>query len=386
VAKPFASQTMDVFLLCGQSNMAGRAPLPTGNGHHTSDTLTDPDLRTVINGHEILSFGPNNEWIPAHDPLHYDKPAKCGIGPGLSFAKLIAELDVVDTNRQIGLIPCAVGGTSIQQWLPPKNTFDPKTEHKSQNPQNSQNPQTSSSEHLFNRTVAITKLALQTAPSVSTPTASPAPSKDLKNGSKHSSDPPDITLKAILWHQGESDCASQSAAESYLENALSLFEQLRSALGNDNIPILCGGLGGFLGQNPNGEFAFFALINTALMTLPQRLHNAAFVSGVDLAHKGDWLHLDAESAVKLGHRFAEKYAKLSGAVSEEELSRYMKLMRFRDMLRAKGKRMSRKAIARTRGVSVGTWLAGAVCTAVAIYVYKTYYADAEKGKGSGDKK
>lgn len=95
-----------LFLLVGQSNMAGRgvveeqdkAPLP-----------------------RVLMLGKDGLWTAAVDPMHFDKPS-AGVGLGRSFAKVLAEKEPGVT---IGLIPCAVGGSPIDSWKP--GVFYPPT-------------------------------------------------------------------------------------------------------------------------------------------------------------------------------------------------------------------------------------------------------------------
>jgi hypothetical protein len=99
-----AQQTLDLYLLIGQSNMAGRGsvddyPLP-------SDSL--------------WVLAKNLTWKIAKEPFHYDKTA-AGAGLAASFAKSILRID----KRPIGFIPAAVGGTSIRYWQP--GAKDPAT-------------------------------------------------------------------------------------------------------------------------------------------------------------------------------------------------------------------------------------------------------------------
>ncbi|MBD1422776.1 sialate O-acetylesterase [Sphingobacterium chuzhouense] len=90
---------LDLYLLVGQSNMAGRGFLDY------EDTLAHPNIY-VLNA--------SDEWSVAKEPLHYDK-ANRGVGPGLAFAKNMAKYQ---RNASIGLIPAAVGGTKISYWEP----------------------------------------------------------------------------------------------------------------------------------------------------------------------------------------------------------------------------------------------------------------------------
>ena len=95
-----------VFVLAGQSNMAGRGVV------EPQDRVAD--LNVVMLDRTL-------HWVPAIDPIHYDKPI-AGVGPGHSFARaLVAN----DPNAHIGLIPAAVGGSPISSWEP--GALDPAT-------------------------------------------------------------------------------------------------------------------------------------------------------------------------------------------------------------------------------------------------------------------
>jgi hypothetical protein len=94
------SQPMHIFLLAGQSNMAGR-----GEPEETDRT---PHRR-------IFALNKHDEWVIATEPLHFDKPRISGTGPGLAFAQEIAKRN---PGIRIGLVPTAVGGSGIQSWEP----------------------------------------------------------------------------------------------------------------------------------------------------------------------------------------------------------------------------------------------------------------------------
>ena len=91
-------KNMDLYLLIGQSNMAGRGNI-------------EPDF--ALQGNERLwMLTKQGEWFPAKHPLHFDKPNMVGVGPGLAFG-----LDMLNSGGSpIGLIPCAVGGSAISSW------------------------------------------------------------------------------------------------------------------------------------------------------------------------------------------------------------------------------------------------------------------------------
>jgi hypothetical protein len=98
----------ELYILIGQSNMAGRGPI--------TDELKDEGNDSVF------SFNKEKQWVIARHPLHFDKPGISAVGPGLSFGIVMAK---ANPKVRIGLIPCAVGGTPIEHWEP--GAFDPPT-------------------------------------------------------------------------------------------------------------------------------------------------------------------------------------------------------------------------------------------------------------------
>lgn len=84
-----------VWLLMGQSNMAGRGE------------MTEMDRRHVPG---VFTLNKENRWVPAAHPLHWDKPKVVGVGLGMSFAEAMRE---EDPSLAIGLIPCAFGGSPL---------------------------------------------------------------------------------------------------------------------------------------------------------------------------------------------------------------------------------------------------------------------------------
>lgn len=92
------SSQIEIYLLIGQSNMAGRGVI---------------DAESLETDARVLCFNKKNSWELAKDPLHFDKPTAVGVGPGLTFGKAMAKNF---TGKVIGLVPCAFGGTSIKKW------------------------------------------------------------------------------------------------------------------------------------------------------------------------------------------------------------------------------------------------------------------------------
>ncbi|MDF1811312.1 MAG: sialate O-acetylesterase [Verrucomicrobiales bacterium] len=96
---PEEQENFHLFLLVGQSNMAGRGE------------VSEKDL---IENPRVLALGKDLKWAPAVDPLHFDKPI-AGVGLGKSFGLEIAK---ARPGITVGLIPCAVGGSPIRSWEP----------------------------------------------------------------------------------------------------------------------------------------------------------------------------------------------------------------------------------------------------------------------------
>lgn len=90
---------LDLYLLIGQSNMAGRGTV------EPQDTVAFP---------QVYTLNKNNRWEPARDPIHFDKSV-AGVGLGRTFG---IEMAKADPDIVIGLIPCAVGGSPIDTWNP----------------------------------------------------------------------------------------------------------------------------------------------------------------------------------------------------------------------------------------------------------------------------
>ena len=168
------SISMDIFILAGQSNMAGRGGVSRGVWDH----YVPPECRP---NRQILRLSANLQWEQAHEPLHGDIDAgkACGVGPGMAFANEIVRAR--GSSVVVGLVPCAVGGTRISQW--PRGT------------------------PLYSGLVSRAQ-------------------ESLKNRGM---------IRAVLWFQGESDTVRKGDAEAYKGNMERFITDIRSDL---NIPNL----------------------------------------------------------------------------------------------------------------------------------------------------
>ncbi len=234
-----AKENFHLFLLIGQSNMAGRGVVTP------ADQVPHP---------RVLALNKAGEWVPAVDPIHFDKSV-AGVGLGRTFG---LEVAAATPGVTIGLIPCAVGGSPIDSWQP--GALDPATKT-----------------HPWDDAMRRAKVALASG-----------------------------TLKGILWHQGESD-AKRELAPAYAAKLAGLVARLRADLGVPTVPFIAGQLGKFA-DVPWDEFK--VQVDQAHRDLPARVPRTAFVSAEGLVHKGDKVHFDAESLRELGRRYAAAYRKL----------------------------------------------------------------------------
>lgn len=234
--KPKVKKPLDLYLLIGQSNMAGRG------------TVSEE----YVNQHSkrVLMLDKENEWVLAKHPLHFDKPGAAGVGPGLSFGIAMSSLN---KRHKVGLIPCAVGGTSIDKWQP--GAYDKATKT-----------------HPYDDML----LRLRTA---------------LKSGQ----------LKGIIWLQGESDSSPESTS-AYLKKLEALILRLRTEVGNPDLPFVAGQLGQYRDQYKN--------LNQQLKLLPGQVVGTAVATSEGLTDRGDQTHFDSRSATIYGKRFAVEMKKL----------------------------------------------------------------------------
>ncbi|KAA9029133.1 sialate O-acetylesterase [Niallia endozanthoxylica] len=225
---------MKSILLIGQSNMAGRGFME--------------DVPPIYN--EYIHMLRNGRWQMMAEPLHFDRHV-AGVGPAASFAQAWTE---DHPGESIGLIPCAEGGSSMDEWA----MDGPLTRH----------------------AISEAKFAMETS-----------------------------ELVGILWHQGESDSYGERY-QTYEDKLLSLFKHLREELNAPNIPIIIGELGHFLGEVGFGKSAVeYKQINQILSKVAHTEENCYFVTAKGLTANPDGIHIDAISQRKFGLRYYEAFSK-----------------------------------------------------------------------------
>ncbi|XP_039145900.1 probable carbohydrate esterase At4g34215 isoform X1 [Dioscorea cayenensis subsp. rotundata] len=165
-----------IFILSGQSNMAGRGGVHSRKWDTIIPTECEPHP-------SILRFSASSSWDTAVEPLHADIDVSkaCGVGPGMPFATAL--LPHLPPGSTIGLVPCAVGGTAIKEWERGEKLY----------------------EEMVRR------------------------SKEVAGEGE---------IKAVLWFQGESDSLSDDAASVYKMKMEQLIRNLREDLQLPSLPFI----------------------------------------------------------------------------------------------------------------------------------------------------
>ena len=249
--------------LAGQSNMQG--------GGLLRDTLP-PDTRVRV-------FSSAGRWEVAETPLHrlwesfteshlrllrgyHRTPAEIsntvmaqkearlrvtGAGLDLAFGQAMADA----TGKGIDLIPCAHGGTSLDQWSPL---------HKGE-------------ASLYGAMLERIRRA---------------------NGK----------LSGVLWYQGESDNAA-GLAETYGSRLKRWMEALRRDTGQPKLPIYLVQVGRIVmpPSNQSQPISGWETVREAQRLLGEDMPQSGVTSAIDLGLV-DYIHLDSSSLIRLGKRLA----------------------------------------------------------------------------------
>jgi len=171
---------------------------------------------------------------------------------GINLAESFADLYTRERGVQLGIIPCADGGTCLDQWAV--------------------------GGLLFDHACYMAKLAQRTS-----------------------------TISAVLWHQGESDCAPERYPF-YEEKLTKIIDGFRNRLGLYDVPFLLGGLGDFL-INYSEKCANYHYINAALQRIAEGNERVGFVSAEGLLSNPDNLHFSAEALREFGVRYYDEFLK-----------------------------------------------------------------------------
>lgn len=240
---PDKNSELHLYILLGQSNMAGRGQIT-------------PALANVQHP-RVYVLDRTGNWAIAKHPLHYDKPGMAGVGPGLSFGIAMAK---ADSNVTVGLIPCAVGGTSIDKWQ--AGAYDEATQT-----------------YPYDEAIARIKVAMEKG-----------------------------VVKGMLWHQGEANASSESS-QGYTDKLAKLTAEIRALAGDPELPVVIGELGGFSIR--------YQEFNKVLKEAVDKIPIAAIAASEGLIDKGDKIHFDGASAHKFGKRFAAQMIVLQNSLMKK---------------------------------------------------------------------
>ena len=100
-------QDLDIYLVIGQSNMAGRAEITT-------------ELQEPVEGVYLFTGMEDSLWIPAKNPLNLYSTIRKEVemqrlGPAYNFVKTLRDYN---PEKEIGLVVNAKGGTALSEWMP----------------------------------------------------------------------------------------------------------------------------------------------------------------------------------------------------------------------------------------------------------------------------
>lgn len=114
-----------------------------------------------------------------------------------------------------------------------------------------------------------------------------------------------LVPSGILWMQGESDAAyTEEIANKYYENLTKLMGLIRSALGNDKIPVIVGRISDS-GNNPSGKvWEYGDIVREAQHKFSIDDPDASIVISTDNYFYSDPWHYNSEGFIDLGRQFA----------------------------------------------------------------------------------
>lgn len=240
----------DIWILAGQSNMEGIGLL--------KDAETPLDT--------VHFYGFDKKWDLAKDPLHrYWEIADethpfvtegfttdRGVGPGLAFGKEM----VKRTGIPIGLVPCAVGGTSLNQWDPDLDE-DPR----------------------------VTPLGWETL------------YKNMLNKFKAVGQ----QVAGVLWYQGESDTDSKEQAFTYVDRFCRFVQRIRDDFQNDKLPFFYVQIGRHICE---ASGVLWNRVQESQRLCEDIIPYSAMVVSIDLALDDD-IHISGAEQSRMGRRLAK---------------------------------------------------------------------------------
>lgn len=210
----------DIYLIAGQSNAAG-----------WSRGCYDEPLN--LNVRELNHFG---QWSVAAQPLEGG-----GFSPFITFAKILSK----KLNYPVGLIPRAIGASSVTSW-------------------------TSSGEYI--QGIHHEKIG---------------------------------KIKGVLWYQGCNE-ALENNTEKYEEYFIDFVKSIRRIFQNQNLPIITFQLNRFIADsNPKAHNEGYDKIREIQRNMIDKIKNLYIIPTIDLTLMSDAIHNSIQSNITIGKRAAE---------------------------------------------------------------------------------
>lgn len=196
----------------------------------------------------------NGLWNSLFWPVNPDRESS-----GVNLAESFADAYSKEYDVDVGLIPCADGGTCLDQWAV--------------------------GNILFDNAISQARLAQRTS-----------------------------KIVGILWHQGESDTAPELYPY-YKEKFLTIIMSMCKELSLENIPIITGGLGDFLSDFAKvyPQYSYYnnyIHINKTLEEISEENKHFGFASAKGLTSNEDLLHFNSLSLREFGIRYYNEFKKI----------------------------------------------------------------------------
>lgn len=234
---------LHVFLLMGQSNMAGRGDLCE------TDTECVEGVWVMDGQCLVDDRSPTSpmRWRPGAHPLHLNEPQKAQFGLGLDFARAY---QAARPGTSVGLIPAAWGGQPIAKLGP--------------------------GTPLFDNTIARARVAAR-----------------------------DGKIVGVLWHQGEGDAETEVRARDHAPALSRLVHELRHQLDDPAISFAIGDLADACGAKGDSDRQQrVKTVRAGLRAVADDLPGAAWVSSAGLEAQPDQVHFTREALREFGRRYA----------------------------------------------------------------------------------
>jgi hypothetical protein len=249
---PTDSGRFHVFLLLGQSNMAGHGCMRADDPWQAGDFDPVPGVWVLGGQGSPRSARPQGwiRWRPAAHPLHLNQ-ASSAFGLGIEFARTY---QLLQPGVAVGLVPCAWGGAGID-WF-------------------------GENQPLRINTVRRAQAAARQG-----------------------------TLRGVLWHQGETDTMDEDAAHAHEGKLRALVTGLRTELGIADLPFAIGDLSPALAaakEQADPEWATrIATVRAGLRRVAMEDPHAGWVESDGLPGvPRDVFHFDRAALVEMGRRYA----------------------------------------------------------------------------------